>query len=137
MVQYKYKVKDRPKHQKGIDTMANKKMTKRDYFTAIRAELTNADQIAFIDHELELLSKKNSSEKKPTAVQIANIGIKTDILNGMEANRLYTVSELLKVIPSCAELTNQRVSALLRQMVNDGVVNRTEDKRKAYFSKVC
>ena len=117
--------------------MANKKMTKRDYFTAIRAELTNADQIAFIDHELELLSKKNSSEKKPTAVQIANIGIKTDILNGMEANHFYTVSELLKVIPSCAELTNQRVSALLRQMVNDGVVNRTEDKRKAYFSKVC
>jgi hypothetical protein len=33
-------------------------------------------------------------------------------------------------------MTNQRVSALVRQMVLDGKVERTEDKRKAYFKKV-
>ena len=54
----------------------------------------------------------------------------------MEANRLYTVTELIKEIPACAELTNQRVSALLRQMMPE-LVERVEEKRKAYFRKVC
>ena len=118
--------------------MANKtKMTKRDYFTAILKNypLTDAEK-AFIEHELELLAKKNSAEKKPTAQQTANEGIKTAIANGMTANRLYTVTEIQKEIPECADLSNQRVSALLRQMKDDGIVVRTEDKRKAYFSLV-
>lgn len=120
--------------------MANtKKMTKKDYFAIIRAAYPataeNYDEvIAFIDHEVELLNRKNSAEKKPTAQQTANEGIKTAIAEGMEPNRLYTVTEIQKEIPACAELSNQRVSALLRQMKDDGIVVRTEDKRKAYFS---
>ena len=115
--------------------MANtKKMTKRDYFTAILSKypLTDAEK-AFVEHELELLEKKNSSEKKPTAQQVANEGIKAAIVAGMTVNRLYTVTEIQKEIPECAELSNQRISALLRQMVGKEIV-RTEDKRKAYFS---
>ena len=115
--------------------MANtKKMTKRDYFTAILSKypLTDAEK-AFVEHELELLEKKNSAEKKPTAQQVANEGIKQAILSGMTPNRLYTVTEIQKEIPECAEMSNQRVSALLRQMIGNEIV-RTEDKRKAYFS---
>ena len=89
----------------------------------------------FIAHELELLSKKNSADKKPTAQQTANEGIKTAILNSMEVGKGYTITEILKSVPDCADLTNQRVSALMRQMVDSGAVVRTEDKRKAYFSK--
>ena len=118
--------------------MTNKKITKRDRFNALlnMAEVkANPDMVAFIEHELELLAKKNSADKKPTAQQTANEGIKSAILEGMEDNHLYTVTELQKSIPECAELSNQRVSALLRQMKDDGLVVRTEDKRKAYFSK--
>ena len=124
--------------------MANtKKMTKRDYFNAlyIHFQETGRDcgtisadsMMNFIEHELELLEKNNSSEKKPTAQQTANEGIKTAILEGMKPNRLYTITEIQKEIPECAELSNQRVSALIRQMVGNEIV-RTEDKRKAYFS---
>lgn len=117
--------------------MANKKMTKREIFEQIKANYTlSADEIAFIDHELELLSKKNSSEKKPTAVQLANEGIKSAILERMEAGAKYTITELMKAVPECEELSNQRVSALVRQLCLDGFVERTEEKRKAYFSKV-
>lgn len=115
--------------------MANtKKMTKRDYFTAILSKypLTEAEK-AFVEHELELLAKKNSSEKKPTAQQVVNEGIKAAIVAGMTPNRLYTITEIQKEIPECAELSNQRISALIRQMVGNEIV-RTEDKRKAYFS---
>ena len=112
-------------------------MTKRDYFTAILTKypLTD-DEKAFVEHELELLTKKNSADKKPTAQQMANDGIKTAIADGMTPNRLYTVTELIKEIPECAELTNQRVSALLRQMIADGTVIKTVDKRKSYFQIV-
>ena len=117
------------------------KMTKAQKFALIAeiAEVKNNPILAeFIAHEVELLSKKNSAEKKPTAQQEANAAIKANIIATMEAdrNRMWTVSELLKAVPGCADLTNQRMSALVRQMVDAGTVKRTEDKRKAFFSLV-
>lgn len=121
-----------------------KKMTKKDYFEQIKAKYNlTEDEVAFIDHEIELLSKKNSGEKKPTAKQTANEGLKSAILSAMEPNRLYTISELMKEVPELASdpaMTNQRVSALVRQMYDkDNAENpampivRVEEKRKAYF----
>ena len=121
------------------NTTTSTKLTKAQKFAMLRAipaVAENAMLVEFIDHEVELLSKKNSAEKKPTAQQVANAGIVTTIIEGMEPNRLYTVTEVIKSIPACADLTNQRVSALLRQLVEAGKVKRTEDKRKAYFQVV-
>ena len=121
------------------NTTTSTKLTKAQKFAMLRAipaVAENAMLVEFIDHEVELLSKKNSAEKKPTAQQMANAGIATAIIEGMEPNRLYTVTEVIKSIPECADLTNQRVSALLRQLVEAGKVKRTEDKRKAYFQVV-
>ena len=120
--------------------MANvKKITKRERFE----QLLNIPAVAndnglkeFINHELELLAKKNASGTgKLTAVQVANEGIKSEILECManEPNRLYTISEMQKVFPCCAELSNQRISALVRQLVKDEKVERLEEKRKAVF----
>jgi hypothetical protein len=120
--------------------MANSnKLTKAQKFgmlKAIPAVAENSVLVEFIDHELELLAKKNSSEKKPTASQVVNEGIKSAILNGMESGKLYTITDLIKSIPECAELTNQRVSAIVRQLKDEGSVERIEEKRKAYFKKV-
>ena len=119
--------------------MANtKKMTKRDHFNtllALEEVKSNPTLVEFIEHELELLAKKNSAEKKPTAQQIANKGVQEAILEAMEPNRLYTITELIKEVPACAEMTNQRVSAIVRQML-DITVERVEEKRKAYFRKI-
>ena len=117
--------------------MENKKMTKMQKFemlSKLDAVKSNPMLSEFVAHEMELLSKKNSTEKKPTAQQTANAGIQTAILENMEVNRLYTITEIIKSVPECADLTNQRVSALVRQLVDAGKVVRTEDKRKAYFS---
>jgi predicted transcriptional regulator len=117
--------------------MANKKLTKREKYemlAKIPAVTDNPILAEFVAHEMELLAKKNAGDKKPTANQVANESLKAAILAGMEANRFYTVSELMKTIPELAEATNQKVSALLRQLVIEKAVNRTEDKRKAYFS---
>ena len=121
--------------------MANttKKLTKMDKFemlSNIPAVAENEMLMEFIKHEMGLLAKKNSAEKKPTAQQTANDGIKTAIVESMECGTLYTITDIIKSVPACADLTNQRVSALMRQLVESGVVKRTEDKRKAYFSLV-
>ena len=115
--------------------MENKKMTKAQMFAQIKKNYNlTADEIAFIDHELELLAKKNSAEKKPTAQQTANKGIADAIVDAManEPNRLFTITDIIKSVPACAELTNQRVSAIVRQLIGVSV-ERVEDKRKAYF----
>ena len=118
--------------------MTNKKMTKKDYFTAIlsKYELT-ADEKAFVEHELELLAKKNASEKKPTAQQKQNEELKAVIVESLSANGgLMTVTDVQKSCEELAELSNQRISALLRQLKDEGKVERVEDKRKAYFKAV-
>lgn len=114
-----------------------KKPTKRDNFNALLniAEVkANPKLVDFINHEIELLDKKNSSEKKPTAQQTANEGIKTAILDNMVEGKMYTITEIIKTVPECADLTNQRVSALMRQLIEAKLVVRVEDKRKAYFT---
>lgn len=118
--------------------MSNKKMTKREMFEQIKAnyKLTNAE-VAFIDHELELLAKKNSAEKKPTAQQVANEGLKQTIIEVLTDNGgLMTVTDVQKSCEELSALSNQRVSALLRQLKDDGKVERVEDKRKAYFKAI-
>ena len=117
--------------------MTNKK-TKAQMFAQIKAKYAlDNEEVAFIDHELDLLARKNAGEKKQTPTQIANEGIKDAILDGMEDNRLYTITEIIKEIPECADMTNQRVSALVRQLKDEGKVERIEEKRKAYFRKVA
>lgn len=82
----------------------------------------------------EQFVKKNSGERKPTANQLENVGLKSAIVNGMAQGQKYTVTDLMKSVSALADLSNQRVSALVRQLVEDGTLVRTEEKRKAYFS---
>ena len=113
-----------------------KKMTKREMFEQIMTNYNlTEDERNFINHELELLAKKNSAEKKPTAVQVANEGLKTAILDFMVEGQKYTITDLMKSVPQLADLSNQRVSALVRQLKDSELVIRTEEKRKAYFHK--
>ena len=116
-----------------------KKPTKRDHFNAlldIPAVADNEVLTAFINHEIDLLNRKNSTEKKPTATQVANEALKEDILACMEDGRLYTISEMIKEFPCCEGLTAPKVTAIFtRLLVPEGSVVNTKDKRKSYYSK--
>ena len=117
-----------------------KKITKREKFEMLAniAEVkSNPMLVEFIEHELELLAKKNSAEKKPTAVQIANEGIKSVIVETLKAKgEKMTITEMQKANAELGELSNQRISALIKQLVTDEKVERIEEKRKAYFKAV-
>ena len=134
-------------------TTSTVRLTKRVFFNAILSKVdmdatydiskgdatvkvSGADVAGFLNHELELLDRKNTVDKKPTATQVANEGIKADIKAFLDAHKgeKFTVSALMKSVPSIADASNQKVSSLVRQMVLDGQADRIEDKRKAYFT---
>jgi hypothetical protein len=54
----------------------------------------------------------------------------------MEDNRLYQIADMMKEIPACEGLSSQRVTALVKQML-DISIERIEDKRKAFFRKIA
>ena len=118
--------------------MANK-VTKKDQFRTLYELVENSnvanktDLLGFIDHEIELLEKK-ASAKTQTKTQKENIGIKDIIVKVIEDNeKPMTITEML----ACEELngfTNQKISALCKQLVESGVLVKSTDKRKTYFA---
>ena len=88
-------------------------------------------EIDFLKERAEMHSKKNGS-RKPTKVQLENEVFKADILNYMEKDRAYTISEIQKGV---GIESHQKTSALVRQLKEGKLVVRTESKGKAYFTK--
>ena len=111
-----------------------KKITKKEMFTMIKAQVKdNAEMVAFIDHEIELLDKK-ASKKKATKTQEANVGIKSIILSVLEGGKPMTITEMQGASVELGELSNQKVSALVKQLVETGEVVKTIDKKVSRFS---
>jgi hypothetical protein len=113
-----------------------KKMTIVERYESIIAKVDgvlSAEEVEFLRERADLVAKKNAT-RKPTKAQAENEDIKSAILDGMASGVDYTITDLIKAIPAIAELTNQRVSALVRQLKDDGAVIRKEVKGKAYFS---
>lgn len=111
-----------------------KKMTKKEMFAELRGMVSdNPEMVKFIDHEIELLEKKNSSKSgKPTANQLANEGIKEKILEFLNDNGASTVTTIMKAV---GLESNQKCSALVRQLKESNLVVRSVEKGVAYFSK--
>lgn len=112
------------------------KMTNAMALEIAIAAVTNEEAKAKLQKMLEQTQKKNSGERKPTATQTENKGLKEAILDFMALGQKYTVTDIMKNCEAVADLSNQRVSALIRQLKDAGLVTRTEEKRKAYFEKV-
>lgn len=115
--------------------MANK-MTIVEQYEAIiakaeKGEALTPTEIEFLVERKDLHAKKNAT-RKPSKAQEANEGIKAQILEFMENGKAYTITEIQKAI---GIETNQKTSALVRQLKDDGLVLRNEVKGKAYFTK--
>ena len=111
-------------------------MTKKEMFAEIRKVVAdNAEMVAFIDHEVELLDNKRTSARKPTKTQIENEAFKADIVAALaEADAPVTIKELMAICPNIAGLTNQRVTHMLTDLRKGGKVTRTYVKKVAYFA---
>lgn len=132
--------------------MANNKITKKEYFAIVKdiVEASGADNkadiVAFLDHEVKLLNKK-SGKSKATPTQAANavtLNVIKEVLG--ELDKPVTITELLTDVrlqsytettkdgEKVIAMTNQKLSSLMKKLVDAGEVIRTEEKKKAYFS---
>ena len=112
------------------------KMTKREMFEMIKGVCANDTRIVeFCEHEIELLNRK-SSKNTQTKTQIENENIKGAIVNALtEIAKPVTITEMQELNTEMANYSNQKLSALLRQLVeNDKKVVKTINKKKSYFT---
>lgn len=115
--------------------MSNK-ITKREVIGMMMREdviKDNATYVAYLENELALLDRK-AQNKKSTKTQVENVGIKEVILEVLANGSAMTITEMQRVNAELGALSNQKVSALVRQLVENGSVTKTVDKKKSYFS---
>ena len=117
--------------------MANK-VTKKDNFNALLAleqVQANPALVAFIEHELELLAKKATAPTKPTVRQAENAEIKTAIVSALESGKWYRCAEIKSLVDALAvgEGT-QRTARLCNDLVSEGLLVKTIDKKVVYFA---
>jgi 5-carboxymethyl-2-hydroxymuconate isomerase len=111
-------------------------MTKKEMFVAIREVVAdNAEMVAFIDHELELLAKRSSSERKPTKAQIENEGFKADIVAYLATvDAPKCIKDIQTELASVSGLTNQRITHLLTDLVKAETLVKSYVKKTPYYS---
>lgn len=118
-----------------------KKITKKEMFAMVakvveNSEVANkAEMLEFIAHEVELLEKKNSKTGQ-TKTQKENEVLMTQLLEALaEFDKPITVSEFMKESShEVATLSNQKLSALLKKLVDSKKVVKSTEKKKSYFS---
>ena len=109
-------------------------MTKMTYAVALDVAINAVSDDAVKEKLIALraqIEKKNSADRKPTKAQVANDALKGEIVGWL--TDAHTATEVAEQF----DISNQKASALLTALVKAEVVERTVDKRKAYFKAVA
>lgn len=117
-------------------------MTKMTYVTALNTALTflsdnGYDNTEVIEKLMALRDaqvKRNSADRKPTKAQVANEGLKDRVYAVLTADPA-TVTELMARDAELGALSNQKVSALVNALVDEGRAVKSVEKRKSYFAR--
>lgn len=118
-----------------------KRVTKREYFGEVvkmAESLGRTDIVEFAQHEIELLDKKASS-KVTTKTQKENEGIKEIIKNFLNEtpNEMFTITQLQEKVEDLKDYSNQKISALVSQLVKANEIDKVVDKKKSYFKALA
>lgn len=112
------------------------KTTKKDYFNMlleINEVTSNEDLVNFINHELELLDKKNKTKSTElTETQKENLALGNEILEYMKDHKDITIAQIRKVWG----LSSQKVTPIMNKLENENKIVRNIEKRVSYFNLV-
>lgn len=106
------------------------KAQKYDMLLAIAEVKENEMLVDFINAEKELLAKRNSYKSKKKSADINYAELFTEHL---ESGTNYTVSDVIKTIPDFNGFTTQKVSPICKSLVEEGVLEKVEDKKKTLY----
>lgn len=118
--------------------MTNTKPTKREYLVELLNMVSDTEHevefASFLKHEIELIDNKKKNSK-PTKTQVENEKLMTQIIETMATfTKPLTITEMQKKHTAFSELSNQKISSLMKKLIIENKVIRTVDKKKAYFS---
>ena len=116
-------------------------MTKKEMFAEIVkvvnvVEIENkAEMIQFLEHEIELLNRK-SSKTGPTKAQLENEKLAEELYEALSTmTEPVPISEFQeKSVYPIASKSNQKLTSLMRKLMEDGKVARVVEKKKAYYT---
>lgn len=98
-------------------------------------EASPAELIEFCSHEIELLEKKSATPKKPTATQVENESFKSTLVEFFSnTNEKKSIKEIQSEVPEVAQLSNQRITHLLTDLVKNGTLAKVYEKKVPYYS---
>lgn len=111
-----------------------KKLTKKEKYGMVLNYIQDNEMLVeFIENEINLLNKKASSNSK-TQTQKDNEVIKEKLVALLtEIAKPITITELQKLNEEMGSYSNQKLSALLKQLHDEKIVNKFTDKKKTYF----
>ena len=114
----------------GVDTeLIGSEFSDTEFTEAIAKLSGMAEKLAEKRSTPSKADKEKSAEHKAIADEIILVlSTEETVINGM------TVSEMQKASDKLAEYSNQKISAILRKMVDSGTIVKTVDKKKSYFS---
>lgn len=115
--------------------MTTNKITRKELFTALlnlEAVQTNPLWKEKLEAEIVAIDKKNAN-RKPTAQQVENEGIKEEIVTILEGYpEGLTVTQIMK-LHSFEFRSNQQCTALCRQLRLDNIIDRKETKKGTLY----
>ena len=116
-----------------------KKMTKKEMFTLIATlNASNQEIVDFCNHEIELLEKKKSNgnakanEKMEKSVDLVYNAL-ASVDRAVTASELIAETDLSALENESGVVSTQKVSAMLKKLVDSGKVEKFIDKKKTYF----
>ena len=111
------------------------KATKKELFIELRELVKDkVHLVEFVDHELELLEKKNSSKSKTqVAADAERVEMVHKVIDFMTVTKkAYTATEIAKEL----NVTNQKATAILGTAKDLGKVARNLVKNTAFYNAV-
>lgn len=95
-----------------------------------------ADVVAKLESMAAALDNKAANtKKKPTKTQLENVGLRAAIMSFLQENPnlIVTCTDLGKKVPELDDMNNQKISALVRGLVDGGEVTKITEKGKSFF----
>ena len=117
--------------------MNEKRVTKKDLFGELRVLAEGADRtdlVEFCDKEIERLSNRKATPSKNQEENERVMDVIVEVLGNVED--AVTVTDLMKADERLAGYTNQRISALMRKLIDAQKVEKVVEKKKSYFKLI-
>lgn len=118
------------------------KMTKKDFYGRLIEVVEGANVedverlVEFLNHEIELVSRKRNVQTKTQKENEVLVEVVYEALANIDHPVTVTDFQNETDNEQIKEMSNQKVSALLKKLYDAERITKTTDKKKSYFAVV-